>query len=62
MFWPSHWAYVFHITLGQGPVLEILSYLTGLTLYFKIKSKRIEKQALTLEPVHFVSLADSFIV
>ena len=51
-----------HNTLGQGPVLKIPANLTDLTLYFKIKSKRIEKQALTSEPVHFVSLADSFIV
>ena len=34
-------------TLGQGPVLDVSANLAGLTPYFKIKSKRIEKQALT---------------
>ena len=51
-----------HNTLDRGPFLEISANETGLKPYFKIKSKGIEKQALTPKPVHFVSLADSFIV
>lgn len=45
-----------------GPFLESLGNLTGLKSYFEIKVSRIVDCVQTSNEVHFVSLADNFIV